>query len=120
MRPARLLVSLICCTVPLLARAQDADAWARGNQEFAAGHFREAVEAYQSLANAGQTSAALFYNIANAEYRLGDLGHAILNYERALTLEPHQPEAEANLRLVRDRARALELHRNSLDQFVTR
>jgi hypothetical protein len=42
-----------------------------------------------------------------------------LNYERALALEPHHPEAEANLRLVRDKARALELKRSALDRALT-
>jgi hypothetical protein len=35
-----------------------------------------------------------------------------LNYERALALEPQHPEANANLRLVRDEARALELRKS--------
>lgn len=100
------------------ANAQDA--WTRGNEEYAAGHFAEAVNAYQGLVTSGQTSAALFYNIANAEYRIGHLGQSILNYERALALDPHQPEAEANLRLVREKAHALELRRNAFAQFVAR
>ena len=42
-------------------------------------------------------------------YRTGDFGRAILNYERALALDPAQPEARANLQLARDQARAIEL-----------
>ncbi len=58
---------------------------------------------------AGQWNPALFYNLGNAYFRTGDLGRAILNYERALALDPSQPEARANLQLARDQARALEL-----------
>ena len=74
----RLLVSLTFFALALTARGQD-DAWARGNSEYAAGHFREAIDAYQAVAKSGETTAAVFYNIGNAEYRLGNLGQAILN-----------------------------------------
>lgn len=111
-----LLVAFFTAT----ASAQDADAFSRGNQQFAAGQFRESIESYSELVASGETSAALFYNIGNAQYRVGDFGAAILNYERALVLEPHHPEAEANLRLVRDKARALELKRSRWGEVVTR
>lgn len=114
----RVLVGALTLAHLATASAELDDAWTRGNQEFAGGHFREAVELYQSLAGAGETSAALFYNIGNAHYRLGEFGQAILSYERALALEPHQPEVEANLRLVRDKARALELKPNRVEQLV--
>ena len=48
----------------------------------------------------------------------GNFGEAILNYERALALDPHHPEAAANLALVRDEARALELKRTGLDRYI--
>jgi tetratricopeptide (TPR) repeat protein len=102
------------------AFAQQGDAFAKGNEEYAAGNFREAVASYQSAVQSGQLSAALFYNLGNAFYRAGDLGRAVLNYERALALEPHQPEAQANLRLVRDQAHALELKQTSLERFVAK
>ena len=59
-------------------------------------------------ADAGPYSANLFYNLGNAYFRTGNFGRAILNYERALALDRHHPESEANLRVVRDEARALE------------
>ena len=96
------------------------EAIARGNQAYQAGHFRDAINLYQSAAQAGETSAALFYNLGNACFRAGDFGHAILNYERALALKPEHPEAEANLRFARDKARALELRPRWWNEFVGR
>jgi tetratricopeptide (TPR) repeat protein len=72
--------------------------------------------ALRNRAKSGQTTAALFYNLGNASFRAGDLGRAILNYERALVLEPQHPEADANLRLARDKARALDLQANWWDR----
>jgi tetratricopeptide (TPR) repeat protein len=83
--------------------------FAKANEEYAAGHFKEAIDGYETLARSRQWSATLFYDLGNAYFRAGDFGRAILNYERALALEPRHPEADANLRIARDEARALEL-----------
>src|SRR5438045_7104192 len=99
-------------------RAGQNPAFAKANEAYSAGRFQEAVEGYQSLASSGQWSANLFYNLGNAWFRLGNFGEAILNYERALALDPHHPEAAANLVLVRDEARALELRRNGLEGYM--
>lgn len=99
--------------------AQSPDDFTKANEEYAAGRFREAVGLYDNIARSGEYSAALFYNFGNAQYRVGDLGQAILNYERALALEPFHPEAATNLRLVRDKARALELRKTSIERIAS-
>ena len=115
-----------CCAIALLvalstsALAQGSDAFSRANEEYNAGRYREAIELYEQAIASGQTTAALFYNLGNAWFRADDLGRAILNYERALALEPQHPEAEANLRLARDKARALDLQANWWDRLTTR
>lgn len=100
------------------AFAQGTDAFAKANEEYAAGRFRDAIELYDGIVRTGEYSAAVFYNLGNARYRAGDLGQAILNYERALALEPHHPETETNLRLVRDKARALELRKTNVERIA--
>ena len=99
------------------ARCSLAD-FAQANQEFAAGHFQEAVRDYQAVVDKGEYSPPLFYNLGNAYFRVHDFGRAILNYERALALDPRQPEAEANLRIAREQARALELQPTKLERFA--
>ncbi len=99
--------------------AQSTDVFAKANEEYAAGRFREAIELYDGIVRLGEYSAALFYNVGNAQYRVGDLGQAILNYQRALTLEPFHPEAATNLRLVRDKAPALELRKTSVERIAS-
>ncbi len=88
----------------------DSDApFTRANQQYGAGQFKEAIGDYETIVHSGDWSAALFYNLGNAYFRTHDFGRAILNYERALALEPNHPETQANLRVARDEARALEL-----------
>jgi tetratricopeptide (TPR) repeat protein len=90
----------------------------KANQEYAQGHFKEAIAGYEALVRAGQWSANLFYDLGNAYFRVGDFGRAILNYERALALERHHPEATANLQIARDEARALELQQSWPERYL--
>jgi tetratricopeptide (TPR) repeat protein len=106
------------CATARSVRADQNPAFAKANQDYSEGHFQEAIDGYQNLVKSGQWSANLFYDLGNAWFRLGDFGQAILNYERALALDSHHPEAAANLVLVRDEARALELKRNWLDRYI--
>ncbi len=115
---ASLIAFLFCAlaTPSLLAQA-DAE-FAKANQEFAQGHFKEAISGYEPLIRAGQWSANAFYDLGNAYFRTGDFGHAILNYERALALERHHPEATANLQIARDEAHALEIQPSGPERYL--
>lgn len=98
--------------------AQADTQFVKANQEYAAGHFKEAIDHYEALVRSREWSAPLFYNLGNAYFRVKDFGRAILNYERALALEPHHPEAQANLRIVRDEGRALELSESWAERYL--
>jgi len=119
-----LFISLCLTTVAPAQAGADADAtFTRANADYAAKRYKSAIDQYESLVKSGQWNPTLFYNLGNAYFRVEDLGRAILNYERALALDPQQPETRANLQLVRDRARALELTPNWIEQhlnFLTR
>lgn len=93
------------------------DSFGKANQEYAAGQFKEAITDYEALRENGEYSPSLFYNLGNAYFRTNDFGKAILNYERALALNPTHPEAKANLQIARDEARALELQVSGPERF---
>ena len=98
--------------------AQPDTDFTKANQEYAQGHFAEAISGYETVVRAGQLSANLFYDLGNAYFRTGDFGRAILNYERSLALERHHPEATANLQIARDEARALELQQSWPERYL--
>ena len=110
--------AMICLVVASSAVAQPDAQFAKANQEYAQGNFTEAIAGYEALFRAGQWNANLFYDLGNAYFRTGDFGRAILNYERALALDRHHPEATANLQIARDEARALELQPTRLERYL--
>ena len=116
-RTLTILFSLAVGIATVAYAQSDAD-FTKANQEYAQGHFKEAISGYEAVVRAGQWSANLFYDLGNAYFRTGDFGHAILNYERALALERHHPEATANLQIARDEARALELQQSWPERYL--
>ncbi len=102
----------------LSAFAQAGADFAKANNKYAQGHFKEAIDGYEGLVRTGQWNANLFYDLGNAYFRTGDFGRAILNYERVLALDRHHPEAMANLQIARDESRALELQPSRLERYL--
>lgn len=70
---------------------------------YAADNFTLAEQLYLESIKTDGTSTTLFYNLGNAYYRQGNLGKAIVNYERALKLDPTNADAQANLEFVKSK-----------------
>src|SRR5438874_1991601 len=80
-------IAIFCSAVSTVSSfAQAKGDFTKANQEYAQGNFAEAISGYEALVGAGQWSANLFYDLGNAYFRVGDFGHAVLNYERALAI----------------------------------
>ncbi len=69
----------------------------KGNQLYRDGEYAKAVDVYKQLIDEGYEGVSLFYNLGNAYYRIGDIGHAILYYEKALKISPSDEDAKHNL-----------------------
>jgi tetratricopeptide (TPR) repeat protein len=119
MKVSACFIAILCSAVSAASSFAQAEGdFTNANQEYAQGHFAEAISGYEALVRAGQWSANLFYDLGNAYFRVGDFGHAILNYERALALERHHPEATANLQIARDEAHAFELQQSWPERYL--
>jgi len=64
---------------------------------YTAQSYEEAAGVYADILKTKVVSPELYYNYANACYKSGQLGLAILNYERALVLRPNYEDARFNL-----------------------
>ncbi len=70
-----------------------------GNNLFKEGKYQEAIDSYESILNSGLESGALYYNLGNAYFKNNNIPKAILNYERAKLLLPHDKDIKYNLAL---------------------
>ncbi len=100
--PATLIV-LVCAMFNVsFAQAQNAeDLFERANALYGEEQYADAAALYDSLLQAGNTSAEVYFNLGNANYKLNNIPVAILNYERARKLEPSDPDIVHNLNLAR-------------------
>jgi len=64
----------------------------------------EAAAEYERVLAAGWESGNLYFNLGNAWFRAGDVGRAVLDYERARRLLPRDPDVQANLSYAREQA----------------
>lgn len=64
------------------------------------GHYHDAAIRYKALLQQGE-SALLYYNLGNCYYKQEEIGHSILNYERALLLQPGNEDIRYNLEMAR-------------------
>lgn len=94
-----IILLMVALWMPQLVGASvDVEAvWERGNRLYSAGDYNGAIMAYDSIASEGLQSAALYYNLGGACFKAGRNGLAILNYHRALRLDPSNEDAAHNL-----------------------
>lgn len=85
-----------CCTLSGAQTKAEADS-AYINENYA-----EAITLYSGLLEQGE-SAEVYYNLGNSYYKADSLAQAILNYERALLLDPGSDEIRFNLDMARSK-----------------
>ncbi len=75
----------------------------QADSAYAQDNFALAERLYLESIKQDGTSSTIFYNLGNAYYRQGNLGKAIVNYERALKLDPTNADARDNLDFVKSK-----------------
>ena len=93
MKMLSLIFMFVLTVCPVCAQKKQ-----QADSAYAAGNYVEAARIYEESVKTG-VSSDLYYNLGNAYYRLNDLPRAILNYERALRMEPANGDASYNLEL---------------------
>lgn len=75
----------------------------KGNVFYEKGNYKDAVLAYESVLNDNKHSAELYFNLANAYYKLNKVAPSIYYYEKALVLNPKDKESINNLKFAHKR-----------------
>ncbi len=97
------------CFAAIVFRPSDAGAensglrakFEKANGDYRDGHYEKAQTAYEELAKEAPSLAQIFYNLGNCYFRQGQMGRAILAYERALERDPRNSDIRSNLGYVR-------------------
>jgi len=111
---AALLALLLLLPAHALSAQQKAlpdSLWTAGVAAYTDGDWTAARTAWEQLRALGLESPQLYCNLGDACFKQDDLAHAILNYERALKLDPSFADARYNLAfaqgLVQDKIEAV-------------
>jgi tetratricopeptide (TPR) repeat protein len=75
--------------------------WKKAIQAYEQKQYENALQLFREIEKNGKVSSELYFNIGNCYYKLSQPGYAILYYERALLLNPTDPDIHYNLNLVR-------------------
>jgi tetratricopeptide (TPR) repeat protein len=89
------LFIIAVCSIAVASQVEDI--LQKGNTYYREGAYDKAIEEYKKLVDEGYVGTSLFYNLGNANYRIGKIGYAILYYEKALELSPSDEDVKHNL-----------------------
>ena len=73
----------------------------QANARYQAGMYQEAIDLYLQVIANGKVSGEVYFNLGNAYYKSGDIGRAILYYERAKPFLEGDEALDQNIRLAR-------------------
>ncbi|MFT7588711.1 MAG: hypothetical protein ACI959_000923 [Limisphaerales bacterium] len=95
------LVALLSQHAVASESASDKPEWrySQASDLYKAENYDSAAAIYQTLINEGTQAFELYYNAGNAYYKSGELGKAILNYEKARKIDRRKADVQYNLEL---------------------
>ena len=82
--------------------AQNNSLFEQGNTLYNDGKYAEAIEKYEAILDTKNHSAELYYNLANAHYKLNNVAPSIYYFEKALLLNPDDSEIKNNIAFARN------------------
>ncbi len=93
----RLLLFVIAVFSSLITFSQNEALFEEANALYNSENYHEALDKYKLILETGEHSEALYFNIANAHYKLNHIAPSIYYYEKALLLNPNDTEIKNNL-----------------------
>lgn len=76
-------------------------AFDKANQAYTTENYEIAIAAYEQALKNDMHSVETYFNLANAHYKLNQVGPAIYNYEKALMLDPENEDVLNNLQFAK-------------------
>lgn len=70
---------------------------------YAAEDYSKAIDVYENILKTYGSSSEIYYNLGNAYFKAGKIAPSILNYERALLLDPGDADIRFNLEIAKQK-----------------
>ena len=96
------LIYIYIVFISTCSLAQNDSFFEQGNALYNQGDFDQAILKYETVLESGEHSAELYFNLANAHYKLNHIAPSIFYYEKALQLDPNDKEIQNNLGFARN------------------
>lgn len=96
------MMTFAMAVMPSSAAEANPSMKAEADSAYINGNYQRAIALYDSLLAIGR-SADLYYNLGNSYYRIDDITHAVLCYERAHLLAPADEDINFNLQMARSK-----------------
>ena len=97
-------ILVLSACLPLLAAAADyKQLWRNGTNAYLQKQYDSAAAYFEQIAASKPANAELYYNLGNVYYRMNRIPQAILNYQRALYIDPSYSDASDNLAVAQAR-----------------
>lgn len=96
-------ILLIACLPLFVAAADYKQLWKNGTNAYLQKQYDSAAVYFEQIAASKPGNAELYYNLGNVYYRLNRIPMAILNYQRALHIDPSYVDASDNLAVAQAR-----------------
>jgi len=94
----RIITPLLCLLLLFGSSSINAiDRVKEANDLYAQAEYKMAIKEYEEILVKEGVSPQIYYNLGNAYYKSNEIGRAILNYERALKIDPMMEDASYNL-----------------------
>ena len=88
---------IVSFLLSLTAFSQNQPLFEKANALYNEGKYAEAIDNYNVILGTDNHSADLYFNIANAHYKLNNIAPSIYFYEKALQLAPNDDDIKNNL-----------------------
>ena len=85
-----------------LGFGQNQTIFKQANTLYNEGKYERAIKKYEQILSSKKHSAALYFNLANAHYKLNHIAPSIYYYEKALLLKPEDKDINNNIVFARN------------------
>ncbi len=96
-------ILILLCSLKGYATANYSVQWQKGTTCYQQMKYDSAAYFFEQIAALKPKNAEVYYNLGNTYYRLNRIGPAVVNYQRALKINPAYKEAKDNLSLTEGR-----------------